>query len=512
MDKSLSDELERMRRAARAMGGPEKLADHAAAGKLNARERLDVLLDPGSFVEHGLLNRSQTPGLHARTPADGLVGGHGTIHGRLVYVTSEDRTVQAGTRGRVAEKKTKRIRELAVQHRAPFITLMEAGAGRFQEMAGALAADVGYRFMEHYEMSGKVPQCAVFLGACFGGPSFTAMQSDFVSTVRGTGFMGMSGPPLVRVGLGREVSMEEIGGAEKSARVTGQADHLAEDEREALAAVREFLSFFPSSAWEAPPRRDPEPAPVDSADGRERLEALVSEDGRKAYNGQELVRLLVDGGRLFPYRPLYGRSIFTGWARIHGEPVGIVASNPMHLAGAIDDKAANKTRKFVDLCDAFHIPLVFLIDCPGFMVGPEIENQRMISLAARLLNTMISASVPKVTIVVRKAIGLAYLALGGRPMQPDVIVGWPTSHFDPMGPLAGVELVHARAIAEADDPAALKAELIQRAKEEASGYRAAEMALIDDIIHPAESRQVIVDLLRRTRAGRTYGFKHRIDP
>jgi acetyl-CoA carboxylase carboxyltransferase component len=512
MDKSLLDELEEKRRLGRSMGGPEKLAAHAAAGKLNARERLNVLLDPGSFIELGVLNRSQQPDLNARTPADGMIGGHGTIEGRLVYVTSEDRTVQAGTRGRVAEAKSKRIRELALQHGAPYITLMEAGAGRFQEISGALAADVGYRFLEHYAMSGRVPQCAAFLGACFGGPSFTAMQSDFVSIVRGSGHIGMSGPPLVRVGLGREVTNEEIGGGEKSARETGQADYLAADDREALVCIREFLSYFPANCDEPPPRRTPEPAPVDTPEGQERIATLVSENGRKPYDGQEVVRLIVDGGKLFPYRPLYGRSLFTGWARVDGDTVGFIASNPMYMAGALDDKAAIKVRKFVELCDAFHIPLVSLIDCPGFMVGPEIEEKRMVSLAARLLNTMIAANVPRVTVVLRKAIGLAYLALCGRPMRPDIIVGWPTAHFDPMGPIAGVELVHARAIAKAPDPTALRTELLRKATEEAKGYRAAEMGLIDDIIHPGETRGVIVDLLKRTRGRRKLGFKHRVDP
>jgi acetyl-CoA carboxylase carboxyltransferase component len=512
MDESLFTELEELRRKGRAMGGLEKLTAHAASGKLNARERLEILLDPGSFVEIGVLNRSQTPELYERTPADGMVGGYGTIEGRTVYVTSEDRTVQAGTRGRVAEKKSKRIRELALKHGAPYITLMEAGAGRFQEISGALAADVGYRFLEHFEMSGRVPQCAVFLGAAFGGPTFTAMQSDFVSIVRGRGHIGMSGPPLVRVGLGREVTMEEIGGAEKSARETGQADYFAEDEREALIAVRQFLSYLPSNADQPPPRRAPQPAPIDSPKGRQRIAEIVSEDGRKSYNGQEVVKLLVDAGELFLYRALYGRSVLTAWGRVRGETVGFVASNPMFLAGALDDKAAIKVRKFVDTCNAFHIPLVFLIDSPGFMVGPEIESKRLASLAARLLNSMVALSVPKVTIVIRKAIGMAYLALCGRPMQPDVIVGWPTAHFDPMGPVAGVELVHARRIAQAPDPAALRAELLEKAKQDARGYLAAEMGLIDDIIHPAETRNVIIGLLERALPKRQLGFKHRIDP
>ncbi|MGE0154195.1 MAG: acyl-CoA carboxylase subunit beta [Reyranellaceae bacterium] len=505
-------ELEKKRRAARAMGDPQKLRKLRDSGRLNARERLDLLLDPGSFVEIGLLGRSQQPELTARTPADGLIAGSGTIDGRPVYVTSEDATVLAGTRGRVAEAKTKRIRDLALRHRHPYLALTEAGAGRFQENGGALAADAGYRFFEHFRLSGRVPQVAAIFGASFGGPSFTAIQSDFVSIVAGNGFMGMSGPPLVKVGLGKSVTNEEIGSAEKCARHTGQADHLAETERDCLLAIREFLSFFPSNCWEAPPRLAPAPAPLDEAEGRRKICELVSENHRRAYDMNRVLPLVVDRGHLLHYRPLYGANLITAWGRVRGDSVGFVANNPQHLAGAVDHKAAIKLRKFVDICDAFHIPLVFLADCPGFIVGPEIEDRRMISLTGRLLNSVLGATVPKTTIILRKAIGLAYIALGGRATFPEAIYAWPTARFDPMGPAAGVELVHGRAIAQAADPDALRAELLAQAEEKASAYRAAEMASIDDVIHPAETREVIARALDRARASCTPAFKHRIDP
>lgn len=512
MDRETLEELERRRRAARAMGGEAAVAKLHAKGKLTARERLEILLDPGSFSEIGILARSQHPDLRDRTPADGLVAGSGTIEGREVYVTAEDGSVLAGTRGRVAEAKTVRVRELALKHGKPFIALMEAGAGRFQENNGAMAAGLGNRFREHYRLSGQVPQIAAFMGACFGGPSFTAMQSDFVTMVKDTGFMGMSGPPVVKVGIGKEVSAAEVGGAEKSAKRTGQVDHVGESEEECLAAIRTFLSYFPSSSRSLPPRVEPRPAEIDTDEGREKIASLVSENSRRAYDMEQVVRLIVDGGELFHYRRLYGRNLLTAWARIDGETVGVIANNPMHWAGALDDKAVHKARKFVDLCDAFHIPLIFLTDCPGFVVGPDIEEQRMVSLASRFLNTVIGASVPKATIVLRKAIGLAYLALGGKTMNPDAIVAWPTALFDVMGPAAGVEITYAREIANAEDPDEKRKELLARAEEQASAYLAAEMGLIDDVIQPGETRSIILGALARAGETRTAGFKHRIDP
>lgn len=512
MDDSTLEELERKRREARAMGGAQALDRLRKGGKLNARERLNILLDPGSFVEIGLLARSQHPSLNHRTPADGLIAGYGKIDGRIVYVTSEDASVLAGTRGRVAETKTVRIRELAYQHNKPFIALMEAGAGRFQENNGAAAAALGYRFREHFRLSGRVPQVAAIMGACFGGPSFTAMQSDYVNTVRGTGFMGMSGPPVVKVGIGQDVTPDQIGGSDKSARETGQVDYVAESEADCLRNIREFLSFFPSSCFERPPESVARPAAVDTDAGKEKIAKIVSDNHRRAYNMEELLGLLVDDGKVFHYRKLYGPNLITAWARMAGRTVGFVANNPMQMAGVLDHKATHKARKFVDICDAFHIPLVFLTDCPGFLVGPDIENERMVSLASRFLNTMIATSVPKVTIVLRKAIGLAYLALGGRVMAPDTLVAWPTARFDVMGPAAGVEIVYGKEIAAAPDPKAKRAELLRQADEASHAFLAAEMALIDDVIHPAETRDVILGALARRCEQAPPGFKHRIDP
>lgn len=512
MDKSLIDELEQRRKKGRERGlVNKKNSQSQRAEKLSARERIEILLDPGSFQEIGVLARSQHPDLYDRSPADGLIAGSGTIDGRVVYVSSDDPTVLAGTRGRVGEAKTARVRELADRHRKPYIALMEAGAGRFQEINGATAAGVGNRFREHFRLSGRVPTIACFMGACFGGPSFTGQQSDFITIVDGTGFMGMSGPPVVKVGIGLDVTREDIGSGQLSAAVTGQADHLGANEKDSLLAIRKYLSFMPSSCYELPPVAEPRPAPVDTPEGKEKINSLVSENHRRGYNMQALVEMMVDGGELFVYRPLYGRNLLTAFARIKGRPVGFVANNPMHLAGALNHEAGGKARKFIDLCDAYHIPLIFLCDTPGFLVGPDMEKQRMVSLASRMLNSVIAASVPKITIVVRKAIGLAYIAMGGKTMNPDAIVGWPTSFFDAMGPAAGVELVHGRKIKESAEPEKLRAELMQKVLEEGNGYLAAERGLLDDIILPSETRDLIISVLER-HPGDAPEFKHRVDP
>jgi acetyl-CoA carboxylase carboxyltransferase component len=511
MDKSLIEELESRRRAART-ARPEAVAKLHALGKLSARERLDVLLDPGSFVEIGVHGRSPHKDLRERTPADGIVVGHGTIDGRTVYVASDDFTVLGGTRGRVGELKVGRVRAAALAHRAPFIALMEAGAARVQETFGAMAAGVGSRFGDHFRMSGQVPQVAAVLGPAFGGPSFTSAQSDFVTIVRGTGFLGMSGPLVVKVGTGETVTSDEIGGAVMASEVNGQADHVGETETECLLAIREFLSFLPGHCGELPPVAPARPAALDTPEGREKIRAMIPDASRQAYDMRKVLALIVDAGELFHWRARYGANLVTAFGRIEGEPVGFVASNPIVRGGILDDKTARKARKFVEFCDAFHVPLVFVTDAPGFLVGPAIERLGMVSLAARLLNVVCAASVPKITIVARKAIGLAYLALCGRVMNPDTIVAWPTAHFDVMGPEAGVELVHGRDIAAAADPAARRVEVMARLKTESSAYEAAAMGLIDDVIDPGETRAVIVRSLAKVKAARRAGFKHRIDP
>ncbi len=496
-------------RTAVGAGSPDKLR---AQNKLTARERLDELLDPGSFEEIALLARSSDRALRSRTPADGLIAGFGEIAGRPVAVVSEDATVLAGTRGKVGDAKVARIRGLALKHGMPFVALQEAGAGRFQELNGVESINLGQRFRQHLELSGRVPQVGAIMGACFGGPSFTSAQSDFIPMVRDNGFVGVSGPPLVKAGLGRAVSASEIGGWEKASRANGTVDYVAADDRDCLESIKRFLSFLPQHCGELPPLAPSAAAPVDSAEGQARIAALVPEDRRKAYDALALVRLLADDGSVFAYKADYGKSVVAAWCRVRGMPVGIVASNPMHFAGAITAPAAIKMRRFVDVCDAFHLPLVFLTDSPGFMVGPQVESERMINLVAQLMNGVLGATVPKLTIVLRKAIGVAYMAMGGKVAGPDLLLAWPTAEFEAMGPEAGVELGFAKEIRGAADPAARRAELLAWLREQSGAELAAEQGYIDDIVLPGETRDAIHRFLRRVRRSTKPGFRHAVTP
>ncbi|MFZ5780160.1 MAG: acyl-CoA carboxylase subunit beta [Pseudomonadota bacterium] len=512
MDDGVADRLEARREQARKMGGPERLQKVRSAGKLSVRDRLDILFDPGSLDEIGLLAHSQYPGLEKRTPADGVVTGSGLIEGRRVFVIADDPSVLAGTRGRVAEDKLVRLRALALKERRPLVMLNEAGAARVQETQGAYSAGLGAGFEQHFQLSGVVPQVSVHMGASFGGPSFVGAMGDFTAMVKGTGFMGMSGPPIVKVGIGVEHSADEIGGPEMAMQATGQIHYLGADEADSLRAVRRYLSYLPSNCFERPPASAVRTALCETAEGALALRRLVPDAQRRAYSMHKLLQLVVDEGSLFELQADYGRNLITALARIDGQTVGLVANDPSRRAGVLDEKAAIKARKFIDVCDAFHVPLVFFCDTPGFLVGPEIERQRMVSLCGRLMMSLLSASVPKITVVIRKAVGMAYIAMCGRACRPNAIVSWPTAFFDVMGPEAGVMLAHEKEIMAAADPAARKQEILAEFEAAASAYAAAGLGMIDDVIAPEETRRSIARTLQRAGHCDPSGFKRRIEP
>jgi len=324
--------------------------------------------------------------------------------------------------------------------------------------------------------------------------------------------MGMCAPSLVKLGVGQDCTPEEIGGTDISGSVTGQAHFIATDDREALALVRKYLSYMPSSSGQPPPLAPSRPALCESPEGLKEFQALVPENTRVAYDSVRLLELLVDEASLFILHRNYGKSLVTAFARMNGRPVGILASNPRFKAGVVDDQAATKARRFVDLCDAFHIPLLFFTDTPGFLVGPDLEKRRMVSLCARLIGSVFSASVPKITVVLRKAVGMAYIAMAGRATQPQAIFAWPNATFDVMGPEVGLMISHGAAILSADDPDMAKQELLRQMREEASALATAELALIDDVIAPMETRERIISMLERSTQQASFSFKHRIDP
>lgn len=513
MQQEVIEAVLQRRNAVLDQASPDKVTALRAQGKLPVRERLDILLDAGSFREIGRLAQSQHPELRARTPADGLICGSGRIEGRPVYVMADDPLVLAGTRGRVAELKVARVRALALAEHAPLVVLSEAGAARLQETRGAVSAGLGEGFEDHLRMSGRVPLVAVMMGAGFGGPSFLASISDTTFVVRRTGFMGMSGPKVVKVGIGIDVTAQDIGGATMSAETTGQAHYVGDDEASTLHAVRRYLAYFPSHSGTRPPRLAARDALCDSAEGAAELLRLVPQSQRRAYSALRLLQIIADEGSLFELSAAYGRSMITALGRLDGRVVGFIANNPAQGAGALTEKTATKQRHFIDLCDAFHVPLVFFTDTPGFLVGPDIERHRMVSLCGRLMSSLLSSTVPKFTIVVRKAVGMAYLAMCGRSARPHLLAAWPTAFFDVMGPEAGVMLLHDKEIAAAPDPAARKEEILASLQEQARAEAAAAMGLIDDVIAPQETRQLLMEALRRSEgAGGAPVFKHRIDP
>lgn len=477
-----------------AMGDPDLLARQRSLGKLTVRERLDRLFDAGSFVEYGryagALETAQSRG--RRTPADGVVTGIGTIDGRPVMVVAYDFTVLAGSMGRHGERKAGRARELALRRGVPIVYLLDSAGARVTETVGAGFAGAGDLFRELSVMSGVVPQVGAVMGPCSAGTAYIPALCDFVPMVKGTSSMALAGVHLVRAATGEQVTEEEMGGSTVHTRQSGVADLECADDESCLAAVRTYLSFLPS--------RYGEPAPVapasDPADRRcPQLYDIVPANPRQAYDMRRVVDAVVDEGTFFPLKPDWAKSIITGFARFAGRPAGVVASQPMVLGGAIGIDAADKAARFVNLCDAFDLPLVFLVDVPGFLVGRDVEHRGIIRHGAKLLWNVSEATVPKVTVVLRKAYGAGYFVMAGRQYESDHLVAWPTAEISVMGPEGAVNILHRRALAEAAgeaERAELRTRLIAEARSAIDPFSSAHQGYLDDVIDPADTRRHIV--------------------
>ena len=491
----LADELRERRAAARLGGGREKIDRQHAAGKLTARERIDLLIDGGTFTElgiHGGIHHA-VRGLEGRdAPADGVVTGYGRVDGRLVAVAAYDFTVMAGSMGTTGELKVARLRELALTKRMPFVWLLDSAGARVQEAVGSLFAGTGDLFREEVVASGVIPQVAALMGPCAAGTAYIPGLADFVPMVRGRGSMALAGPHLVRAAVGEDVTQEQLGGSRVHCRVSGVGDLEVADDEECIARIRQYLSFFPSHCEQAPPVRATSD-PLDRMD--EALLDVLPASNRQPYDMYDVVRRIVDDGEWLDLKPQFARSVITCLARMGGRPVGIVASQPRRLGGILDNDSADKAARFVTLCDAFAIPLVFLVDVPGFMVGTKVEAAGIIRHGAKLLHAVAAATVPKITVVLRKAYGAGYYVMNGRAYEPDLIVAWPTAEISVMGAEGAVEIVFRKQVEEADDPAAKKAELIAAYRELIDVYVAARNALVDDVIDPRETRPTVIRAL-----------------
>jgi acetyl-CoA carboxylase carboxyltransferase component len=495
MLRPLAVELEERRARARLGGGEERIARQHAAGKLTARERIALLIDDGTFTELGIHGRphfSQRAMDGREAPADGVITGYGRVDGRLVAVAAYDFTVMAGAMGMTGEIKVARLRELALTKRIPLVWLLDSAGARIQEAVGSLFAGTGALFREESIMSGVIPQVAAVMGPCAAGTAYIPGLADFVPMVSGQGSMALAGPHLVRAAIGEDVTPEQLGGARVHCRQSGVGDVECADDAECIAVIKRYLSFFPASC-EQPPPVLPASDPVDRRE--DALLDVLPESNRKPYDMYDVIRLIVDDGEWLDLKPKWARTVITCLARMGGRPVGIVASQPRQLGGILDNDSADKAARFVTLCDAFGIPLVFLVDVPGFMVGTKVEAAGIIRHGAKMLHAVASATVPKVTVLIRKAYGAGYYVMNGRAYEPDLIVAWPSAEISVMGAEGAVEIVFRKQVEDAEDPAAKRAELIAAYRGLIDVYVAAGNGMIDDVIDPRETRPTIIRAL-----------------
>jgi acetyl-CoA carboxylase carboxyltransferase component len=501
MQARISD-LEERRRAARNAGSERSVERQHSKGKMLARERIDYFLDDGSFHELDMLarHRAHDAGLDDRPYTDGVVTGWGTVDGRKVFVFSQDFTVFGGALGEVFAEKIHKLMDLSLKTGAPLVGLNDGAGARIQEGVVSLASYGGI-FRRNVQSSGVIPQISVILGPCAGGAVYSPAMTDFIFMVRESSHMFITGPDVVKTVTGEDVTLEELGGAMSHASKSGVATFVADDEKACLDDVRFLLSFLPSNNLEQPPVDD-------LGDDPERLcpelIALMPDSPNLPYDMHKVIAAVVDGGEFFEYFPHFAKSILCGFSRIDGHPVGIVANQPMVLAGVLDIESSEKAARFVRTCDAFNIPLVTLVDVPGFLPGVDQEYGGIIRHGAKLLYAYCEATVPRISVIVRKAYGGAYVVMDSKSIGSDLSFAWPTAEIAVMGPQGAVEIVYRRELQQAADPAARRAELVtDYADRYANPYAAAERGIIDDVIDPAHTRRKLVAGLRVLRSKRT---------
>ncbi|MAG33083.1 MAG: methylmalonyl-CoA carboxyltransferase [Deltaproteobacteria bacterium] len=486
-----------MREAARLGGGQARIDAQHKRGKLTARERLDLLLDPGSFVEMDMFvtHRCQDFGMEKKViPGDGVVTGYGTVDGRHVFVFSQDFTVFGGSLAEGHAAKICKIMDMATKAGKPVIGLNDSGGARIQEGVVSLGgyADI---FLRNTLASGVVPQISAIMGPCAGGAVYSPAITDFVVMVERTSYMFITGPSVVKTVTHEEVTFEELGGAEVHGARSGVSHLSAASDQEALALVRELLGYLPLNNMEDPPAIEPSDDP-DRMD--KDLDSIVPENPNKPYDIKDVITRVVDHGRFFELQPGFAANITIGFARIDGKVIGVVANQPAVLAGVLDIDASVKAARFVRFCDAFNIPIVTFEDVPGFLPGVSQEHGGIIRHGAKLLFAYCEATVPKITVITRKAYGGAYDVLNSKHVRGDVNLAWPMAEIAVMGPKGAVEVVFRREIAEAgEDKQQMEDRLVEEYREKfANPYIAAARGYLDDIIEPCETRPRLVQALR----------------
>jgi propionyl-CoA carboxylase beta chain len=496
------------RREAELGGGLKRIEAQHKRGKMTARERVQWLLDPDSFVELDafVTHDCQDFGMpEQKYLGDGVVTGYGTIEGRLVYVFSQDFTVFGGSLSLSFARKICKVMDMAVQNGAPVIGLNDSGGARIQEGVASLGgyAEIFYR---NVRASGVVPQLSVILGPCAGGAVYSPAITDFTFMVDHTSHMFITGPQVIKTVTGEDVTFDELGGSQTHTSESGVCDLRRSTETDILAAVKQWLSYIPSNNLESPPRRemsrDPE-AQDDLADDQQRLRLLVPENPNHPYNMAEVIRCLMDRDSFFEMKAEYAPNITTGFARLGGHAVGIVANNPSHLAGVLDIDASVKGARFVRFCDSFNIPLITLVDVPGFLPGTDQEKGGIIRHGAKLLYAFSEATVPRLTLITRKAYGGAYDVMNSKHIGADFNLAWPQAEIAVMGPEGACNIIFRNQIKESADPETTRKELTESYAEKfATPYEAARRGYIDSVIFPEESRKFLIRGLEANLAKR----------
>src|SRR5437763_11838955 len=486
------DDLKRREAAAEAGGGKERRERQHKEGKLSARERINFLLDEGTFEETDrfVTHRATDFGMdQQKVLGDGFVTGYGRIEGRLVFVFAQDFTVFGGSLSEANAGKIVKIMEMAMKVGAPVIGLNDSGGARIQEGVMSLAgyADI---FLLNTLASGVVPQISAIMGPCAGGAVYSPAITDFTMMVDKTSYMFVTGPDVIKTVTHEEVTKEQLGGATTHNETSGVAHFMAHDDAECLSMVRELFSFIPSNNLDDPPRRECSD-PVDRADAE--LDTIVPSESNQPYDIKDAITRVIDDGYFFEVHEHYARNIVVGFARLSGRPVGIVANQPAFLAGVLDINASTKAARFVRFCDAFNIPLITFEDVPGFLPGTQQEYGGIIRHGAKLLFAFAEATVPKITIITRKAYGGAYCVMSSKHIRTDVNYAWPTAEIAVMGPEGAVDILHKRELDAAGDPARVRAEKVAEFREKlANPYIAAGRGFIDEVIAPRETRRKLI--------------------
>ncbi|NIO36207.1 methylmalonyl-CoA carboxyltransferase [Candidatus Bathyarchaeota archaeon] len=487
--------LRELREEANLGGGKSRIEAQHKKGKLTSRERIELLLDSGSFMEIDkfMVHQCTEFGMAERKiPGDGVVTGYGTIDGRLVYVFSQDFTVFGGSLGEMFAKKVCKLMDLALKAGAPVIGLNDSGGARIQEGVASLAG-YGDIFFRNVMASGVIPQISAIMGPCAGGAVYSPALTDFIVMVDKTSHMFITGPQVIKTVLGQEATFEDLGGALIHSQTSGVAHFMAENEEHCIQIIQKLFRYLPSNYLEDPPivETGDDPNRID-----EELVDIIPDDPDKPYDVKEIIHCVVDGNEFFEVQPLWAPNLVIGFARLNGRTVGVVANQPSFYAGALDINSSVKGGRFVRFCDGFNIPIITFVDVPGFLPGIEQEHSGIIRHGSKLLYAYCEATVPKITLIVRKAYGGAYDVMGSKHSGGDINYAWPTAEIAVMGPHGAINIIFRKEIGEAEDPENKRIELVNDYRQKfANPYVAAQKGYIDEVIEPVETRPKLISAL-----------------